>query len=109
VVTEADVDAYGDDCPRQLSRQTQLDALILVGFADHFGVQAVRIEPDAILQNLHLADASEKLDGGGRIRVALTEQIQVSGGPQHMLGPRDQQHGTLEHKAIGRLRLAEAE
>ena len=72
-------------------------------------LQTGRVEPDAVVGNLHLTDAGEEFGDGGRVGVALAEQIEVAGGPEYMLGPGDEQHGTLEHIALGRLRLAEAE
>lgn len=52
VITKADVYLDGDDGLGEFATETQLDSLVLVGFANRLDLQAGRIENDAVVNAL---------------------------------------------------------
>ena len=70
VITIADVYPDGDDGLGEFAAETQLDSLVLVGFANRLDLQAGWIKNDAIVDGLDLADAAEECGDDRRIGVS---------------------------------------
>ncbi len=109
MVAEADVDQHRDDRAGQAGLQAQPRTPVSVGFAGRLDLQRSRIEHDAVDRPLHLADVSEDLTQIGRIGVPSAEEVEVASGPEDVLRLGGEQHGALQHEALGGLGPVQAE
>ena len=108
MIAKADVHLDGNDCRRELASQGDANPLVFALLMDRRSLKCRGIEDNTIYGFVNPANACEQPSDGGGIRTAFAEEIEIARGPKEVLGPRQEEHDSLEDVSLGGFRHAQS-